>query len=156
MKPRPLSSKIDSNFSFVSVKKECFRKFLLSKEFNSFFIGLLLVILHLPPPVSNSLLPKSGFFSSNMTLEVLPAAIAAIIPAGPPPITAISYSFIISFKKKKLRSQSVSVSWEKYTFTDVFGSCKHHSQPVGTYTPSCMRRHTIFKRFKIASKSSRV
>ena len=59
--------------------------------FNSFFIGLRLVILHLPPPVKRSFLPSCGFFSSNITLEELRlAAIAAMIPAGPPPITAIS------------------------------------------------------------------
>ena len=37
------------------------------------------------------------FFSSNTTLvEFWLAAIAAMIPAGPPPITAMSYSSILS------------------------------------------------------------
>ena len=52
------------------------------------------VILHLPPPVKSSFLPREEFFSSNITFEVSLDAIAAIIPAGPPPIIAISYSIL--------------------------------------------------------------
>src|SRR3989338_8010332 len=55
--------------------------------------GLLFVTLHLPPPVIKSFLPSVGFFSSNKTLLPRSAARpAAIMPAGPPPITTTSHN----------------------------------------------------------------
>jgi len=47
-------------------------------------------------PVSKSFLPKDVFLSSKITfLHFSLALIAAIIPAGPPPITIISEEFFI-------------------------------------------------------------
>ena len=59
-------------------------------------IGELLVILHLPLPVMNSFFPNFSFFSNKVTsLSFEPAIPAAIIPAGPPPITAILFKLIL-------------------------------------------------------------
>ena len=57
--------------------------------------GLLLVTLQRPPPVIRSFFPSDGFFSNNNTRFPRPAAVAAaIIPAGPPPITITSHIWV--------------------------------------------------------------
>jgi hypothetical protein len=51
------------------------------------------VTLQRPCPVSKSLRPKAGIFSNSTTFEpALAAVAAAIIPAGPPPITTIFFT----------------------------------------------------------------
>ena len=65
-------------------------------------ISKLLVILHLPFPVISNFFPNLLFFSKRYTSFLFWLAdIAAIIPAGPPPITAIFTFFVLSICLRK-------------------------------------------------------
>ena len=94
---------ISSNFImslFVKFLKELYRNFPFPGVFliKSSMFSSDDVILHLPLPVIESFFPRVAFFSSSVTsLFDFFAVIAAIIPAGPPPITITFINFLLAF-----------------------------------------------------------
>src|SRR3989344_1092553 len=81
--------------------------------------GSAFVTLHRPPPVMRIFLPSDAFFSISTTFAPSSAARpAAIMPAGPPPITAtsqvVSESFIVgilTLKKESARRFRRAFRW---------------------------------------------
>jgi len=100
-KTRPLSSILNFNplvlKNVINLLLEKVEKADLKKDplFPNFSMNMsndaLLVMLHLLLPVILSFLHKISFFSIKITLfPTCPARIAAIMPAGPAPTTAMS------------------------------------------------------------------